>query len=538
MMIMQEVWKKRSVYDGSGVHGDAALSRHERRLGHARSLLHEMESRLASTFDTAQVATSDTHREIAQPIQVIDDECKATGADVTVDGDPQRPGASMHRLLRCLELGGVHEICSLGLHASWTDTPREMAGARQDVQATLCREHAVRGDHAVDDSPAAVSSDVRTDTVSASYFVTPYAVLMFLAQWIASKHDGPEKSGSPCHVAWIGDRVHPDFHAFRAIPCLKHGAEHAWRGARARASSERGLSEWCRHGADGKHDLASRSFLVRDSDRAFAPVRHGHLARNARARRTNLARLEMDARACNRLWCAEQAIRMGAAGVLIVDGTGFSSLAWRRLQLASDAASDVAEDVMEDCAPPKSSVRAGLHRKPCVLVVVPSDMRGQASGCAATARWSVHAAVPECIHQMHSCEMDAAAANPSGEVGFAWRLKLVSARRFGLQALACGGEDSIGGEGVEIVMSRSAAGERAEQCWRRVAERAARRRRAHAIHHVPQAPVAVGVRETGDLDNTLGKGVLATLAAHAEAAVDADNEDVLGGVRAWRARSA
>ena len=558
MMIMQEVRKKRSVYDGSGVHGGVALSCHEARLGHARALLHETESRLATTFDTAQVAApearveacAETCLEVAQPIRAVQGECDVASADVPVSIHLRRAGASMRRLLRCLELGGVHEICSLALHASWSGTSHKTANARQDGRAMLCEHHGPQPCHSAFDARAAVLGSATTDTVSAPHTVAPYAVLMFLAQWIASRHDGSDKSGVPCHVAWIGDRVHPDADAFRAIPRLKHAAHHEWRGADGQDGSDGGSGELGRQGEDGKRDLASRSFFVRDSDRAFTPVRHGHLARSARARRTNAARLEMDARACNRLWCTEQAIRMGAAGVLIVDGNGFSPLAWRRLQLAVDAVDAVdagsgaardeadgsADKVMEAGAKPMSLAREGLHRKPCVLVVVPSDRRGQSAGCAATARWSVHAAVPDCVHQVDASGKNFAAANPRGVVGFAWRLEMVSARRFGLQALAHGGEDSHGGGGIEVVMSRSTEGAHAEQSWSRVAERAAQRRLARAIPHVLQAPLAAGTRGTNDPDNTVGRGAIATFAARAESAVE--TEDVLGGVRAWRARSA
>jgi hypothetical protein len=85
-------------------------------------------------------------------------------------------------------------------------------------------------------------------------------------------------------------------------------------------------------------------------------------------------------------------------------------------------------------------------------------------------------------------------------------------------------------------MSRSTEGAHAEQSWSRVAERAAQRRLARAIPHVLQAPLAAGTRGTNDPDNTVGRGAIATFAARAESAVE--TEDVLGGVRAWRARSA
>ena len=541
-MIMQEVRKMRFVHDGSGVHGGVALSRHETRLGHARTLLHAMESRLATTFDTSfdasQIATSETRLETRQPIRAVQEKYEAASADMQAGEHPGQAGASRHRLLRCLELGGVHEICSLGLIPSWPGISHETAGARRDRQAMLGEGH------------GSVLGATTMDTASTPHVVAPYAVLMFLAQWIASKHDGSDKSGGPCHVAWIGDRVQPDPGAFRAIPRLKHLSHHAWRGAHRRDGPDGRAGELGQHGEDGAHDLASRSFFVRDSDRAFTPVRHGHLARNASARRTNAARLEMDARACNRLWCAEQAIRMDAAGVLIVDGTGFSPLAWRRLQLAVDAFDVASDGAMEADGRPKSPARDGLHRKPCVLVVVPFDRRGQSAGCAATARWSVHAAAPDGISPMDSGRKNSAVANTCRIAGFAWRLEMVSARRFGLQALAHGGEDSRGEGGIEIVMSRSTESARAEQCWSEVAERAAGRRRARAMHHVLQAPVDVGMREADDPCTTLGTGVLATFTARAEPAIETVNEDVtedvtadvtadmLGGVRAWRARSA
>lgn len=225
----------------------------------------------------------------------------------------------------------------------------------------------------------------------------------------------------------------------------------------------------------------------------------------------------MDACACNRLWCAEQAVRMGAAQVVIVDGTGFSALAWRRLQLAVDAAGT------------QSQMRETMHgqtAKPCVLVVTSSPDGRQSAGCAATARWSVGLAAPD-----SECAM-------GGDAAFGWRLRLMSARQFGLQGVLAGGTaetqaridardrvdqgsamHSASERGcIDIVMSRSAAGTRADAAWELVGARA----RMHADR---------GVLATLVLDNLDAEPTLAAESAMQMACLD-------GGTQSWRARSA
>ena len=140
-------------------------------------------------------------------------------------------------------------------------------------------------------------------------------------------------------VAWIGDRVHPNPQALVDVACAPS------------AESFELVSD---------DTLLARSVFVRDAEA------HSEAGRNPKA----------DARMCNRVWCCEQALRLGGVGVIVVDGTGFDAMAWRRLQLA-----------------------AGESRHPLVLVLTqPADVAsGESSlsrrGCTAQTRWTVHPSI-------------------------------------------------------------------------------------------------------------------------------------------------
>lgn len=411
-------------FDGQqgGAACDVPDSVHSRRsrLDRARSLLHETESRLASV--------ADVHDEQVQPVRrhpiSVQQGRQAQQGENGQEVATHCVQANEIALLRRFEQGGVHEIAASGIAAEGID-----ARSSQD----------------------------------ASWEVVPHACLIFLAHRLLTSGRSEEEqieasrerescidrvASSNC-VAWIGNRVHPHPRSLQMVPCL--------RSNRLPSSKLRLLPAVA--------PLASRSIFVCDSERSFAPVRHGHLSRNAfasngRFRSGTVKRLQMDARACNRLWCAEQAIRMGAVRMVIVDGEGFSPLAWRRLQLAVDA-----------------SALTGQENKPCVLVVTSSPDGRQSSGCAATARWLASVAAPADL-----------SADLSVDLAFAWRLRLMSARQFGLhsarsvrvadtdECTPVHDRTAVPDHGcIEIAMPRSAAGERADFGWALVSARAARR---------------------------------------------------------------
>jgi hypothetical protein len=102
--------------------------------------------------------------------------------------------------------------------------------------------------------------------------------------------------------------------------------------------------------------LLARSVFVRDM-----PDRGG----SSRKEKSNPASI--------RAWSAEQAIRMGAAAVVVLNGHGLDVRWWRRLQLA-----------------------ASVAERPCVVLVVtppaPDGSWPREARPAAT-RWSIHAAI-------------------------------------------------------------------------------------------------------------------------------------------------
>ena len=160
-------------------------------------------------------------------------------------------------------------------------------------------------------------------------------------------------------IVWIGDKVHPNLEALRDDV--------------------------------GDHALLQRSIFIRDSSDGCTVAQQR--AMGAAAKHSNHA----FGRICNRVWCAEQALRLGAAGVVIVDGSGFNSIAnaiaWRRLQLA---ASESPNDAMVDSSSVvgNGSWNGSWNGRPLVLVVTPPQLEGELRrrGCAASTRWSVHCA--------------------------------------------------------------------------------------------------------------------------------------------------
>ena len=208
-------------------------------------------------------------------------------------------------------------------------------------------------------------------------------------------------------VVWIGDKVHPSPEGLACalqceIPAPCDGAGQAVDAGQA-------------GDAAALHDLVDHFVFVRDAAEGVRACPHDPVPQ--------------------RVWCAEQAIRMGAAGVVIVDGTGFDTLAWRRLQLAAaGGAASLHSMHAEPCTASgidvASQLRADEQRlvaacsgasdeamRPLVLVITPPpEVHGGASriagrrasrGGGASTRWSV------CPLHM---------PDPNGH--FAWRMRL------------------------------------------------------------------------------------------------------------------
>jgi hypothetical protein len=159
-------------------------------------------------------------------------------------------------------------------------------------------------------------------------------------------------------IAWIGDKVHPHPNALRDDP-------------------GQGFFE-------GEPDaLLTQSVFIGDASDSRAACGQRPSRSAVRSGRDHA----LYARVCNRVWCVEQALRLGGAGVVIVDGSGFDSMAWRRLQLA------ILESSKDSSLWPCSGGSCSQWgAKPLVLVVTAPCAAGglRARGCSASTRWSVH----------------------------------------------------------------------------------------------------------------------------------------------------
>ena len=239
-------------------------------------------------------------------------------------------------------------------------------------------------------------------------------------------------------IAWIGSRVHPPRHMLHV---LRHG-----QGAASDAAG-RAWSGAVQPFLDGA--LGHRSVFIGDAPKGA--VGGDRLAGEASDRHASPLRgkptSRSDGQARVRLWCAELAIRMDAAGVIVVDGRGFDHLAWRRLQLAATAAHQGAwERVERD---------GGLSScGPLVLVVTPPACEATGDGATdgrshvarhadrrlrtAATRWSVSA--ERASDPMHVRDHGARRRHDA-PFQFQWRMHLTHLRS------GHGGQVGMGGAG-------------------------------------------------------------------------------------------
>jgi len=205
------------------------------------------------------------------------------------------------------------------------------------------------------------------DAWSKDAWIVPFGCLLHIVRKAVMHPALADRS-----VAWIGDRVHPPRHMLRV---MRHG----------RGAASLGVG---RERPEGPHpfldeELERRSVFV--GDVPHGAVRGDRLAGEGAACPTpskrGRAANRVDDRVRARLWCTELAIRLGAAGVIVVDGSGFDRLAWRRLQLVASAAQQGARACVEAGGGESSS-------GPLVLVVTPpaDEGAGAADGTAAVHR--------------------------------------------------------------------------------------------------------------------------------------------------------
>ena len=288
--------------------------------------------------------------------------------------------------------GRAGEFAAPDLSTPDVSTPHTSCHESVQPSAQLCIGHAsiVAGDQGAASAwpvflqGGALHSIEGIPLVSGDWLV-PFACIEHVLQSMAAD---PEPSWSQLvsrGVVWIGDRVRPAWSD--ADPCVAVDPCVAADPCVAVAAS-----------------VMRASVFVRDRSRVPG---------------------ESAARSCmlHRVWTAEQAMRMNAAGVVILDGTALDMLAWRRLQLS------VLQPVLESDPP------AGVDRpnapaaRPVMLVICPPAAGADASrhvvrrGCTAATRWSVHA-------DMHDGARDDAGAwrSERHHLDFVWRMRLDFAR--------------------------------------------------------------------------------------------------------------
>ncbi|MFM1803465.1 MAG: hypothetical protein RL136_344 [Planctomycetota bacterium] len=202
-------------------------------------------------------------------------------------------------------------------------------------------------------------------------------------------------------VLWIGDRILPDAH------CLA---------------------------AAGFELIARHSILVRDTVDSAGHFRQSSPRDHRHGRRIDTGfdsdrGSGVEPGVARRVWCAEQALRCGAAGIIVVDGRGFHALAWRRLQRA---VAQVARTLSEEAfGGPTCAAHGrrdtwddsdGRAPAPIVLVLTPPSGQGGLAprGFVAETRWTVRP-------RLGTPDVDSSLP-ASTAAGFNWCMTLESTR--------------------------------------------------------------------------------------------------------------
>jgi len=319
--------------------------------------------------------------------------------------------------LRC---GAVHELCGL----CGSDTNGE------SVEAAYREQSASRDDCTEAGAEAEVEAEVEAEDIAARRVLASMApvgcVMRMLQSWASGcsgmddRHEGcvrdacdSDGGSAACGsmaaralvergILWIGCRVHPD-------------AQALWR-------------------MDAGGLVAARSIYLRDDGHVLSSsimrTLHGGACNSVKTGGRDAAcRRSM----AQRVWCAEQALRLGAGGVIVIDGDHFDTLAWRRLHLAAQSASQAAslgDDGSLDAA------TAGGAPGPIVLVLTSPHASGglRPRGCAAETRWTVHPAFDIAWNRGPLGRVGTASASGGSNCWHArarapaWRMRLVSVR--------------------------------------------------------------------------------------------------------------
>jgi len=191
---------------------------------------------------------------------------------------------------------------------------------------------------------------------SGSGWLPPFACIISMVHLALEAFDADPNAESGTCVAWIGERIHPNPDSFAHLPTiLRRGTKDGGRdGGRDHFANGCGVLP----DAAGDHGLTllQRSLFVRDTapqrsgrvqvarravfaeaehihrESSRSPQNSGHVS-SVRARGASAP--SPSAAAESRAWCAEQAIHLGAAAIIVLDANGLCPRSWRRLQLAA-----------------------------------------------------------------------------------------------------------------------------------------------------------------------------------------------------------
>ena len=217
-----------------------------------------------------------------------------------------------------------------------------VCGALHEIRGVFTQRNSRSGVHETRDH-AEDARNAENAEENEQNWIVPFGSITHIVQRAAACEELRHRA-----IAWIGDRVQPEPSAL----VMSHIACDA-------ASDAASVVD--------RMSVLARSVYVRDmSLSALSSVDESRSVGAQHSTRTSkrTSKYRVIAAATNpvqmRAWCAEQALRTAAASIIVLDGSGFDFLMWRRLQLAASSC-ELPVLVLVICPPPCSSAHASVH---------------------------------------------------------------------------------------------------------------------------------------------------------------------------------
>ena len=221
-----------------------------------------------------------------------------------------------------------------------------VCGALHEIRGVFTQRNSRSGVHETQDH-AEDAKNAENIEENEQNWIVPFGSITHIVQRAAACEELRHRA-----IAWIGDRVQPEPSALVMSHIASDAASVVDRmSVLARSVYVRDMSLSALSSVD-----ESRSVGAQHSTRTSKQTGKRTGKRTSKHRVIAAATNPVQMRA----WCAEQALRTAAASIIVLDGSGFDFLMWRRLQLAASSC-ELPVLVLVICPPPCSSAHASVH---------------------------------------------------------------------------------------------------------------------------------------------------------------------------------